>query len=609
MSGSLKSQKLEGCAVSPGRGTRPPDLDGELLSIEDLHFRYAMATEEVLKGLSLSVDSGTMVLVIGPTGCGKTTMVLTMNGLAPAATGGKLTGNVTVADMSTHEFGTHNLSSVIGVVFQDPEGQMCTLFVEDEIAFGLENLKIEADVIIQRVEEMLEFVGMKGLNHKMVYDLSGGQKQKVNFASVLAMRPRLLVADMPTANLDPVGSEEVFCVLRDLVTQGDTTCVVVENRVDELAYLADRVVVLNDGCVAYDGSPTVVFGEHGQALRDEIGVAIPQVVELALELRRRGCDVGIPLTVDAAVQRISQAYREGQLEFVRPPDSPSSSPSVDDDPLIDVEDVAFAYPDGTQALKGVSFQMERGEILAIIGNNGSGKTTLAKHFAGLLCPTSGRVTVAGLDTTEAKVSEIAKKVSYVFQYPDQQFVTQEVFDEVAFNLRNIGVPEEEVKERVDEMLDRFHLTEFREQSPFLLSGGEMRTLSVACMLTLDPEIVVLDEPTYGQDRAHVTALMHRLMEQQEKGTSIVMITHDMRLVAEYADHVVVMNEGKVLFDGAPQELFNQKELLAQAALKAPPICSVACQLADQGVPLLSEQVITVQDFLRYVEVVPSNGAR
>lgn len=608
MSDSLKSQKLEGCAVSPLGETRPPDLDGELLSIEDLHFRYAMATEEVLKGLTLSVDSGTMVLVIGPTGCGKTTMVLTMNGLAPAATGGKLTGNVTVADMSTHEFGTHNLSSVIGVVFQDPEGQMCTLFVEDEIAFGLENLKVEADVIVRRIEEMLAFVGMEGLNHKTVYELSGGQKQKVNFASVLAMRPRLLVADMPTANLDPVGSEEVFCVLRDLVTKGDTTCIVVENRVDELAYLADRVVVLNDGCVEYDGPPAVVFGEHGEALRDEIGVAIPQVAELALELRRRGCDVGVPLTVDGAVESVSQAHRQGRIEFVRPPDAPSS-PSGGNVPLIDVEDVAFTYSDGTQALQGVSFQMEQGEILAIIGNNGSGKTTLAKHFAGLLCPSSGRVRVAGLDTSKAKVSQIAKKVSYVFQYPDQQFVTQEVFDEVAFNLRNIGVPEAEVKERVDEMLERFHLTEFREQSPFLLSGGEMRTLSVACMLTLDPEIVVLDEPTYGQDHAHVTALMHRLMEQQEKGTSIVMITHDMRLVAEYADHVIVMNEGRILFDGAPHQLFNRKELLAKAALKAPPICSVARQLADRGLPLPPERIITVGDFLRHVEVVPSDGAR
>ena len=577
----------------------PTELLTPLLEFSDLRFRYSQETPEVLKGISLKLHAGTMVLVIGPTGCGKTTAVLAMNGLVPASTGGLLDGDVLVDGRSTKKFSTAQLADTIGVVFQDPEGQMCTLFLEDEIAFGLENLRVEPDEIERRVAEMLDFIGLKHLVHKSLFELSGGQKQKVNFASVLAMRPRLLVADMPTANLDPIGSEDVFVLLRNLARSRDTTCVIVENRVDELAPLADRVIVMCEGQIRYDGTPAEIFGDHGKTLRDDIGVEIPQVVEIALALRNRGCDIGVPLTIDETVSAIMKIDQRTAFPVSMPLSPPEKKSKGDE--LIRVEDVIFSYPDGTRALKGLSSEMARGEVLAIIGNNGSGKTTLAKLLAGLLRPSTGSIRIAGLDTSKVAVKDIAKKVSYIFQYPDQQFVTQLVFDEVAFNLRNVGMPEDEVNARVKEILDKFQLSEFAEKSPFMLSGGEMRTLSVACMLTLDPEIIILDEPTYGQDRIHVRALMERLEEQRAKGTSTILITHDMRLVAEYVDHVLVMNDGKLLFDGLPSDLFYQPTILRQASLKEPPVCTIITKLVEAGFSL-PKNIISIEGLLAALDL-------
>jgi energy-coupling factor transporter ATP-binding protein EcfA2 len=572
-----------------------------LLDIQNVNFRYRHDASDVLKDFSLSIAPGTMVLLVGPTGCGKTTAVLTMNGLVPASTGGTLTGEIAVDGMSTKNHFTPQLASKVGVVFQDPEGQMCALFLEDEIAFGLENLKYDVETILRRVDEMLAFIDLQGMSDKSVYELSGGQKQKVNFASVLAMRPSLLVADMPTANLDPIGSQEVLRVLRDLVSGGETTCLIIENRVDELADLADRVVVMSEGQIQIDGHPHVVFGDHGRKLRDEIGIDIPQVVSLALDLREAGCDIGIPLTVAEAADALYGAYRDGRIEIVSNPEA-RPQPAPAGSPLIETKDVTYTYADGTNALKGVSFQMSRGEVFAIIGNNGSGKTTLAKHLVGLLRPSSGSISVAGMNTSTTDVRDIAKRVTYVFQYPDQQFVTQKVYDELAFNLHQADYPDDEVDRRVEEMLARFQLTSFKEKSPFLLSGGEMRSLSVACMLTLDPEIVILDEPTYGQDLAHVTALMRILEEQLEKGMSIILITHDMRLVAEYANHVLVMSEGRPIFDGAPEDLFHRSSVLEQAALKAPPISALASTLREAGVSL-PEGIITIESFMKSVRII------
>ncbi len=503
------------------------------------------------------------------------------------------------------------MAKEVGLVFQDPEGQLCTLFLEDEIAFGAENLKTPGSELARRVDKMLDLVGLQSFRKESVFELSGGQKQKINIGSVLAMGPRLLIFDMPTANLDPIGSAEVFSVIRELVSSNAGTSIVIENRLDDLIPLADRVIVMSaDGAIAFDGTPSEVFA-HARFITDELGVEIPQVIEIAGKLREHGLGVvdasSLPLTVEALTGQLATLFGQGQLEVSLPPSQPERPETQSPNPIVKLEDVHFAYQRKTEVLKGISFEMPRGELLAIVGNNGSGKTTLVKHLVGLLRPTAGRVTVCGLDVNRSQVAEIAAKAAYVFQYPEHQFVAQgqTVADEIAFNLRTAGCEEAEVEKRVAALIERFQLTGKEKTSPFVLSGGEMRTLSVACMLSTRPELLILDEPTYGQDRRRIQALMDRLAELRAEGASVIMITHDMRLVAEYATSALLLSHGRNLFYGRPADLFDRTDLLREAALKEPPVCAVARGLRERGIPLPSG-IVTVPDlFNSWVERQPS----
>jgi len=585
--------------------------------VNGFSFTHEGCDQPALRDIHLEIGSGELVLMCGPTGCGKTSLALCFNGLVPYAIPGKLSGSIQVCGVDPTQIPTPHMATRVGLVFQDPESQLCTLFLEDEIAFGPENLKVPRPELMPRVDRLLAQIGLQAARGGSVFELSGGQKQKVNIASVLAMQPCLLVFDMPTANLDPVGSVEVFAMIRRLVTEQEVTCIVIENRLDDLVPLADRVVVMGaGGSIAYDGPPREVFA-HGQAMVEQIGVEIPQVVELSLALKEHAGlgangtpdSTPIPLTVDDAVRQIKTAFDAGRLRLAgpRPAAEPAAvqDPAVPPDPaalpgpVVVLEDVHFSYRKGTEVLKGISFSMEKGELLTIVGNNGSGKTTLAKQLVGLLRPTSGRVRVCGLDVSRTNLADLARRAAYVFQYPEHQFVAQgkAVYDEIAFNLRAAGRDEREIEARVADLVHRFQLDGKETASPYVLSGGEMRTLSVACMLSTDPELLILDEPTYGQDRARITALLQRLGELRRAGTSVIMISHDMRLVAEYADRVALLNDGQLLFHGPPAELFVQPDLLRKAALKEPPVCSVVQALRDCGVPLPAG-ILTVQDFVQ-----------
>ena len=577
-----------------------------IINIKNLSVQYDETDHPVLHDINLQINQGELVLLCGPTGSGKSTFAQVLNSLIPYTTPAEISGEITVCGIDPRTSTTPDMARDVGLVFQDPEGQLCTLFLEDEIAFGPENLKVPKEELEVRVNSLLELISLKHFRYESVFELSGGQKQKVNIASVLSMQPKVLVFDMPTANLDPVGSMEVFKVIRNLVNNEATTCIVIENRLDELVQMADRIVILTqDGTIAYAGSPAEVF-KNGQDIMDNLGVELPQVVELGVRLQEAGLkrtDGKIPLTTDIAAEWMGTLIDSGQIEVMGASDVPVVEKNGEPENIVQVKDVHFSYGKGPEILKGVSFEMEKGEMLAIVGNNGSGKTTLVKQFVGLLEPTSGKIEVCGLEARKANLSEIAARAAYVFQYPDHQFVAQgqSVFDEIAFNLRAIGESEEYIKERVDVLIDRCQLKGKESVSPFMLSGGEMRLVSVACMLSTKPELLILDEPTYGQDRKRITALMSRLSELLKSGTSVIMISHDMRLVAEYATKVLLLSFGKIEYFGSPEGLFEQPELLQKAALRDPPMCALLRNLREKGYAFPKE-ITTTSAFMRAIKV-------
>jgi energy-coupling factor transport system ATP-binding protein len=462
------------------------------------------------------------------------------------------------------------MAGKIGLVLQDPESQLTNLDVEGEVVFGPENLCLTRAEIGERLEAALSATGIRELRHRFVYTLSGGQKQRVALAAGLAMRPRALLLDSPTSNLDPTGSEETLRAILGLWQAGATELIVMAaHKIDEVLPFATRLVVLDEGRVAFDGPPREVLGNHLAVLRDELGVFVPQVCELSVGAGRTGTDVAI------SVDEAAEVLRTWEPRRWMPPTVPVVPGQRE--PVVEVRDLHFAYDVGLPVLSGVSLTIARGEFLALLGPNGAGKTTLAKTIAGLYRPSRGSIRIGGVDVVDPTIHVRTGRVGYVFQYPDHQFVALTVVDELAYGLRARNMPEAEIGARVEPMLEMFELTNRRDVTPYSLSMGEKRRLSVATMLVLEPDVLILDEPTTGQDRHNTVALMRLLRSAaSERGTTIVQITHDMEQAAEYADRLVVIDDGRVAFDGSVYELFADADLLGRCHL-VPTQTSLVCR--------------------------------
>jgi energy-coupling factor transport system ATP-binding protein len=575
-------------ASAPARSTAvasEPSLP--LIALEGVTYTYEGESVPVLTNLSLTVHSGEFVLILGPSGCGKSTLLNMLNGSAPHLIHGTLTGSAsvcgkTIADTKVVEFATE-----VGMVFQDPDAQIINSRVRDEVCFGLENLCRPTAEILTRQAEALGFVGLSEFGDRSIFELSGGQKQRVSIAAVLAAQPRLLVLDEPTANLDPAGMAEVFAVLARLNKEFGTTIVMVEHRVDELADKVSRVVMMDRGGIVFDGDPRAAFSSQRVVHSEEADVVpvaswFPQVSEFALDLaaashRALALDE-VPLSVgdaedlcrtwtfpaDAAAPAPAQASANGRVSK----------------PLLSIKGLNFGYDRPSPILKGVSLEIASNSMIALLGQNGSGKTTLARLLVGINPSPPATVMLEGKDLSGLNAREIAADIGYVFQNPDHQFVTDRVDEEVAYGLKVRDFSEEAVAERVDEVLKIVDLERYRDRSPFSLSLGERRRLSVATMLVLEPRLLVLDEPTIGQDHERAQQLMGLMDRLRERyGTTILMITHDVRLVAQWADRALVLRAGEIAFDGAPIDLFGDAELLRSAGLMAPPIHEVSRRLA------------------------------
>ena len=563
----------------------PPETDTPLVDLRGVSYTYEGEREPVLRDVSLRIDTGEFVLLLGRSGCGKSTLLQILNGAIPHSLRGRLTGEarccgLDVATTKVAVFSTH-----VGMVFQDPEAQLINTRVRDEVCFGLENLRRPPAEILERQAEALALVGLGHAGNLSVWDLSGGQKQRVSIAAVLAARPRLLVLDEPTANLDPVGMAEVFAVLHRLNREFGTTIVLVEHRVDELASLVSRVLMMEDGGITFDGLPRHAFARRAAAVAGSVSASawFPQLAEFGLDLAaaygRPVVPETLPLTVDEAVAQVDDVLRHAP-----PGVSPLAATAMPDaaapQPLLVVDRLRYAYADGTPILEDVSFTLPAASIVALLGRNASGKTTLARTLMGINPPPRGAIRLAGRDLAELGIRELAGEIGYVFQNPDHQFVTDRVDDEIAYGLRVRGYADAVVAARVAEVLDVVDLHRYRERSPFSLSLGERRRLSVATMLALEPRLLILDEPTIGQDYERAQQLMGLMARLRERyGSTVLMITHDMRLVADWADRALVLGAGRIRFDGALDQLFAQASLLEEVGLLAPPVHALSAALA------------------------------
>jgi energy-coupling factor transport system ATP-binding protein len=544
-------------------------MDETALSASGVTFVYHGASVPALRSLSFAQRRGEMIGVMGASGAGKSTLVKCLNRLIPEFEGGEFSGVVVIGKTRLDSLRVCEAAAKVGMVFQDFEAQLFCTSVELEVAFAMEQVGMDRAEMKARLGPALEAVGLAGFEHRDPTSLSGGEKQRLAIASVLALRPAIMVLDEPTTDLDPEGKVEVFNLIAKLREQG-LTLIVIEHESEELLN-ANRIVLLRQGAIAADGPPAEVMTNF--ELLEQCDVHAPGLNRV-LHLLGIGGHVS---EVEAAFQKIVRVFPKLRIEnegHSLPGETLIGSQSVDT-PMVEVVDLSFAYPEGAQALEGINLRIDAGDFLAIVGQNGSGKTTLAKHVVGLLQPTAGRVMLEGRDRATMRAAETAREVAYVFQNPDHQISAATVWDEVAFGPRNFGIDANEIERRCAEVLDAVGLMNVRESDPFLLSKGERQRLAVASVLALRPKLLILDEPTTGLDHREQRRMMALIQELNRGGIAIVMITHTPWLVAEYARSVVLIRKGRKLFDGGVAEFFAQDELLARSSFRAPPVTQLS----------------------------------
>lgn len=588
-----------------------------MVTVENLHWRYPSfgGTDEnpwTLKGINLEVSRGEFLGITGPSGAGKTTTCKCIMGVIPhglkipfgffsyhfrgsvSIDGQVITGvdpeaNVVDGQARGKLLGSGIASPKAGMVFQDPETQFIRMSVLHEVAFGLQILKLPKEEIETRVREALELVGLGFLAADAEYihpnDLSGGQKQRVAIASFLALRPELLILDEPTSDLDPRGKSEVIETVRMLHERHNTTVILVEQDPELLRRFCDRIALIEDGQVRRVEDATSFYRHLGEV--EDCAIYKFEVSDIAARsgIRRDG---DVPISIEECVS----CFPCDMDQSFQPPDAVPSG-----EPLLEVQDLDYVYEDGTQALRGVNFTLYRGEVLALLGTNGSGKTTVAKILNGIYRPSGGTVLVLGQGIGKRSVrSQLPRYVGYVFQNPDHQIFTRKVHDEVAYGLKNLDLPENERQERIAQALDAVGLSDKAEEDPLFLGKGQRQRLAVASILAMRPEIIIVDEPTTGQDYRMVSSIMELLEDLHRQGNTVLIISHDMTLVANYCQRVVVLLNGRDVFTGSPRELFADAGNLQATQLRAPQAISLSVAMREQNpeFPLLLNRVEWLQ---------------
>lgn len=570
------------------------------------HFTYAYEDEgdDVVKDVSIHLAKGHILLITGPSGAGKTTICRAANGLIPHEFKGKMRGKVTVHEKyNSRKYSVSSLSKLVGLLQQDPDTQLFNPTVEEEIVFGACNYGLPAQAIRQRTEYLLGLTRLTAHRRKNPHHLSGGQQQSCALASILSFEPPILILDEPTSNIDPIGSREVLTLVAQLAREEKRTTLLIEHKLEALVHLVDEMIVMDQGKILYRGTVRSVL-EHVEYI-DSVGLSVPQTTLLAAQLRKIGWPVDtLPLDVDEAITTLAPLIDHEALKR-QPEPVPRRIQHHDENVMVDIRQLTHTYKDGTTALHDLSLKVRRGEFVAVLGQNGSGKTTLVKHLNGLLKPTSGSVVVAGLDTRKASIDQMAVTVGYIFQDPDTQICKMKGYDELAFGLKNVGLPAAEVAQRVKQAAEELEITHLLDKNPFLLSMGEKQRIAVASVLAMQPSLLVLDEPTTGQDFKRAKEIMDLAVRLHETGQTILVITHDMNLAAHYCDRVVIMAGGKIMLDAPVREAFQNEAALRASSLHPPQVTTLGRALGYPGTWLTVDEAFVA---LKNTRIGANHGA-
>jgi energy-coupling factor transporter ATP-binding protein EcfA2 len=541
----------------------------------DVSFTYEGAETPAIENINLKVRPGEVVLLTGPSGAGKTTLCSCLNGLVPHFHNGVLKGQVLVKDKNTKKTRVGVLSSLVGLVFQDPESQLISPTVADEIAFGPENLAVPRDEINKRVEMGLEVARLKGFEEREPHNLSGGEQQACAIAAIFAMYPEIYVMDEPTSNLDPLGTQHVLSMIVKVAKERGKTLLIAEHKFEEVLPLVDRVVVMDRGRIVRDDN---VEDALNKGDIEHVFVR-PPLVRLAEKLQ---LDVQ-PLTAEQFYSAFTQKYKLDGLTLGGDVRS-AMGEEEKGEPVIEIKGLRHSYDGANAALNGVDLTIRRGELISILGKNGSGKTTLVKHINGLLKPGGGSVVVLGQDTTQVTTAQLAKKVGFCFQNPNHQMITFVVKDELALGPKTLGLDKDEIERRSLEALEFVGMAGQMEGDVIALGKGQKQRLALASVLTMKPEILIIDEPTTGQDPQMTEDIFGIIRRLNESGTTVLIITHKFDYAAAYTERAVILAGGNIVYDGPMGPALMDEGLLSENSLAQPQITRLAAKLAAHNVP-------------------------
>ncbi|MBD3227686.1 MAG: ATP-binding cassette domain-containing protein [Candidatus Lokiarchaeota archaeon] len=511
-----------------------------LLEISNLSVEYESNQRKVLSNIEFKIEKSEIILITGPTGCGKSTLINSINGIIPNVIEAKVEGDILFKSNKINYWDIKKRSiNGIGTVFQNPESQLFALTVEEDVAFGPENFGLKRSLIQKRVDKSLNITNLENLRSRFTFNLSGGEKQKLAISGILALKPDLILFDEPTSDLDFKGSKAIIKSIYRLAKEGNKGIILIEHKLNDIIDIIDKVYIVENGEIIIKGYPEDVFSKN-RSIITNLGIKIPYKFDLKCEAN--------------SDNNLNQLNNQNQ----------------EDKKLLSVSGLTFAYNE-TKLFNNLDLEIIQGEFIALLGKNGSGKTTLAKLLIGLLKPNSGNIFFKGKKLNNKKVQQIASWIGYLFQNPTHQIFKNKVYQELAFGLKNLKYKNEEISKKIEEITQILKLDDLLERDTYTLSRGQAQRVALASVLIIKPELIILDEPTTGQDYRNRKKILDLSSRLNKDGISIILITHDIDLAYEYAQRIIILDAGTIILDGPPREVFKNKKLVQSAGLRIPKV--------------------------------------